>query len=148
MPGGPVDHASARHIYELFNARDVAAMRALLAPNIEWDWSRSVGPDVGKRFGPDAVIRVLSESWEHWDRIEMRPGRLIDVDGGVIVDLTVYMRGRDGVEVTARGGHLQVWEGDLLTRYVLFQTLDDAIAAASQETPTPTAVRPLEPLGD
>ena len=122
--------ALARDVYALFNARDVNGMHDLMAADVEWDWSRSLGPDVGVRHGRAAVLRFLAMHWEHWDAIEMVPVSIADVEGSVVVDVEVTLRGRDGIELTVRGGHVQVWSEGLLTRYVLFQTLEDAIEAA------------------
>ncbi len=41
----------------------------------------------------------------------------------------VRLRGRDGIEVEARGPHVQTWRGGRLARYRLFQERADALAA-------------------
>jgi hypothetical protein len=56
----------------------------------------------------------------------MLPGEIVDGGGRLVVDVTVRLRGRDGIEVKVRGGHVQVWDQGLLRQYALFQSLDEA----------------------
>jgi ketosteroid isomerase-like protein len=119
----------ARELYALFNDRDLAALIELTAPDVEWDWSRSIGPDNGVYHGPAAVRRFIRASWEHWDSITMIPEEVVEVGDDVLVSVHVQLRGRDGVEVEARGPHVQTWSGGRLTRYRLFQSHDEARAA-------------------
>jgi len=119
----------ARGLYELFNARELDALMELLAPDIEWDWSRSLGPDNGIHHGTRAVRRFLRTGWEHWDTIEMVPEEVVEAGDEVVVSVHVRLRGRDGIEVEARGPHVQTWSGAKLTRYRLFQDEEDARAA-------------------
>ena len=116
-------------MYALFNKRDVHALAELMTQDIEWDWSRSLGPDAGTRVGRPAVLRFFADQWDHWDSIEMRPGEIVEVENEFVVDVTVCLRGRDGLEVQARGGHVQRWEDGLLARYSLFQGFEEALAA-------------------
>jgi hypothetical protein len=41
----------------------------------------------------------------------------------------VQLRGRDGIEVEARGPHVQTWRDGRLVRYRLFQQRAEALAA-------------------
>lgn len=119
----------ARRLYELFNDRDIDALLELAAPDIEWDWSRSIGPDSGVHYGPEAVRRFLTTSWEHWDVIEMTPEETIEAGQDLVVLVHVRLRGRDGIEVEARGPHVQTWREGRLARYRLFQERSEALAA-------------------
>ena len=119
--------APAREVYALFNARDAHAIHDVLAPDVVWDWSRSLGPDAGVRHGRAAVLRFFATHWEHWASIEFSPISLVDVEGVAVVDVEVRLGGRDGIELTVRGGHVQVWDDEgRLARYILFQSLDEA----------------------
>jgi ketosteroid isomerase-like protein len=119
----------AERLYELFNEGDIDALVELAAPDIEWDWSRSLGPDVGVRYGVGAVRRFISENWEHWETIEMIPEEIVEAGDEVVVFVHVRLRGREGIEVEARGPHVQTWSGGRLVRYKLFQDREEALAA-------------------
>ena len=119
----------ARRLYELFNDRDIDALLELAAPQIEWDWSRSIGPDRGLHYGREGVRRFLSDSWEYWDAIEMVPEDTVEAGDEVVVQVHVRLRGRDGIEVEARGPHVQTWSDGQLIRYRLFQERAEALAA-------------------
>jgi ketosteroid isomerase-like protein len=119
----------AEELYELFNERDLDALLDRAAPDIEWDWSRSIGPDGGVQRGPAAVGRFIRAQWEHWDAIEMTPEEIVEAGDDVVVFVHVRLRGRDGIEVEARGPHVQTWSGGRLVRYRLFQAREEALAA-------------------
>ena len=124
----------ARALYELFNERDVDGLMDLAAPDIEWDWSRSLGPDNGLFNGKPAVARFLRSSWEHWETIEMTPEAVFESGDEVLVLVHVRLRGRDGIEVEARGPHVQTWNEDgKLSRYRLFQDEQEARAEVGLE---------------
>ncbi len=119
----------AQRLYELFNERDIDALLELAAPDIEWDWSRSIGPDNGVHIGTTALRRFLDTSWEHWERIEMVPEEIIESGDDVVVLVLVRLQGRDGIELEAHGPHVQTWRDERLVRYRLFQEIEDARAA-------------------
>jgi len=125
--------ASTRHLaqqlYELFNERDIDALVELVASDIEWDWSRSIGPDAGVHHGVEAVRRFICANWEHWEAIEMIPEEIVEDGDEVVVFVHVRLRGRDGIEVEARGPHVQTWREGRLTRYRLFQEREEAFSA-------------------
>jgi ketosteroid isomerase-like protein len=129
----PVEAKSAvrlsERLYELFNRRDLDGMVALAAPDVEWDWSRSIGPDAGLRHGPAAVRRFVAEQWEHWQSIEMTPEELVEAGDEVVAFVRVRLTGRDGIEVEARGPHVLSWREGQLVRYRLFQEREEALAA-------------------
>lgn len=119
----------AQQLYELFNKRDIDALIELAAPDIEWDWSRSIGPDAGVQHGAAAVRRFICANWEHWEAIEMVPEEIVEAGDEVVVFVRVRLRGRDGIEVEARGPHVQTWRDGRLVRYRLFQEREEALAA-------------------
>lgn len=97
----------AQQLYELFNERDIDALIELAVTDVEWDWSRSIGPDAGVYHGARALRRFVCASWEHWDALEMVPEEILEAAEEVVVLLRVRLRGRDGIEVEARGPHVQ-----------------------------------------
>lgn len=116
-------------MYDHFNARDVDALLSLATPDLEWDWSRSRGPDSTVLRGREPVRRFLCSNWEHWESIEMTPEDVIDAGDDVLVFVHVRLRGRDGIELEVRGPHVQTWRDGKLARYRLFQERDEALAA-------------------
>ena len=120
----------AEEVYRLFNERDLDSLLDLMAPDLEWDWSRSMGPDRGLLRGPDAVTRFLETNWSHWQAIRMTPEEILEAGDDVVVFVHVALRGRDGIMVEARGPHVQTWQRGRLTRYRLFQDRGEALAAA------------------
>ena len=127
----------ARQLYDLFNARDIDALLDLTAPDVEWDWSRSMGPDNGVHHGAEAVRRFICAHWEHWSVIEMTPEEIVESGDEMVVMVHVRLRGRDGIEVEARGPHVQTWRSGRLVRYRLFQERDEALAATGLQDREP-----------
>jgi len=120
---------SAQQLYDLFNRRDLDALLEPVAPDVEWDWSRSVGPDRGVYYGIGSVRRFLRTNWDHWQAIEMTPEAIVEAGDEVVVDVLVRLRGREDIEVEARGTHVQTWRAGRLVRYRLFQEREEALAA-------------------
>jgi ketosteroid isomerase-like protein len=116
-------------MYELFNRRRFEEMLDLVASDLEWDWSRSLGPEEGVVYGPEGLHRFLSRHLEIWESIEMVPEEIIEAGEDFVVFVHVRLRGRDGIEVEARGPHVATIRGGQLMRYRLFQTRDEALAA-------------------
>jgi ketosteroid isomerase-like protein len=127
--GAASNRQLAEELYGLFNARDIDALLERAAPDIEWDWSRSRGPDAGVYHGPERVRRFLCANWEHWDEIEMTPEEIVEAGDDVVVFVRVRLRGRGGIEVEARGPHVQTWRDGRLVRYRLFQEREEAFAS-------------------
>ena len=125
----PSNRQRAEELYTLFNARDVDALLERAAPDIEWDWSLSRGPDGGVYHGAGTVRRFLLDNWKHWESIEMNPEEIIEAGDDVLVFVHARLRGRGGIEVEVRGPHVQTWREGRLVRYRLFQERDEALAA-------------------
>ena len=123
--------AVVERMYDLFNSRRLGEMLDLVASDLEWDWSRSLGPEEGVAYGPQGLRRFLSRHWEVWERIEMIPEEIIEAGEDFVVFVHVRLRGRDGIEVEARGPHVATIRDGQLVRYTLFQTHDEALAAVN-----------------
>ena len=116
--------------FDAFNRGDWDAALKLAAPDGELDWSRAVGPIHGVfRFDSDQARRFWDELREHWESIRVEPEEFIEVGEHVVVPLTTYGRGRDGIEV--RGRITVVWtirEGKIV-RQCLYQDKREALDA-------------------
>jgi ketosteroid isomerase-like protein len=97
------------------------------APDLEFDWSRSISPQKGvynlDQF-PDFTLAGMFES------VRTEPEELIDVGEHVITPLIGYFRGRDGLDVTARFTYLWTFRDGVCVRVTIFQERSEALAAA------------------
>ena len=97
------------------------------APDLEFDWSRSVSPQKGvynlDQF-PDFTLAGMFES------VRTEPEELIDAGEHVITPLIGYFRSRDGLEVTARFTYLWTFRDGACVRVTIFQARNEALEAA------------------
>ena len=106
-----VDRISA--LYDAINARDVEAVVARFAPDVDWPETMQGGRVVGR----DAVREHWLQQWEVVD-LQMRPRRVRELpDGRVEVLVEVVARDRDG-DLLGGGSvlHTYTLRGDLVTR--------------------------------
>src|SRR6476619_6722718 len=85
-----------------FNRRDLAALRSLNDPHVEFDWSASVGPEAGVYRGIDAVMQVFAAYFDTFVEITIEPQDFIDAGESVVVPNGSRSKGRDGIEVYTR----------------------------------------------
>lgn len=113
-----------------YNRRDMASQLAVFHRDAEIDWSRSRGPLQGVYRGHGELETVLTEFWSTFadGRIEAHEFR--QAGPTVVVPNTAYLRGRDGIEVTARSTFVYTVENGQVTRLQLFQELNEALEAA------------------
>ena len=122
-----------RKAIDAANRRDLSLGRDLWHPDAEVDWSRSNGPLKGVYRGQEEIEGLLGEFWSAFDRMETEAHEYTPVGAHVVVPNTVYMRGRDGVEVTARSTFVYTIEDGRITRLVMFNERDEALEAAEQQ---------------
>ena len=122
-----------RSAIEAGNRRDLQMGWDLWDPNAEVDWSRSNGPLKGVYRGREEIERLLTEFWSAFDRVETEAHEYTPVGSQVVVPNTAHMRGRDGVEVTAKSTFVYTIEDGQVTRLVMFNDLDEALEAAEQQ---------------
>ena len=75
----------ARRCIDAFDRRDAEAMRALDHPDVELDFSASVGVDAGVYKGIDAVLRFLESYFNAFEEIAVNPDCFIDAGASVVV---------------------------------------------------------------
>ena len=95
------------------------------APGFELDFSRSAGPGRGV-FGLDQIRRITEEFREVWESDWLEPH---DIEAGdlVVVPGTQHVKGRDGIEVAARGVYVWTIRNGALERMVMYQNKEDAL---------------------
>jgi ketosteroid isomerase-like protein len=105
-----------RGVIEAFNRRDLEAAGRAHDPDVEVDWSRSRGLDVGVYRGYEATIGFWRSLLDMFDQITVAP-ELIECGEHVLVPNRTRFRGRDGIEVetqsamvaTVRNGRIVLW---------------------------------------
>jgi ketosteroid isomerase-like protein len=118
-----------RRNYEAFGRGDIDAAFEDFAPDFELDMSRAIGIDRGTYTL--AQFRRLSESFiEIWESVQPMADELIDAGEHVVMPFTTHLRGRDGIEVQARGTWLCTIRDGLIVRICLYQELQEALEAA------------------
>jgi ketosteroid isomerase-like protein len=102
-----------RRIWEADQRRDVAAVHAAYAAEIEWEDNNSLWGDWGVARGPDGIRQAWRRWYEAFEDVQMEFGEVADVGDEVIVTYPLHARGRgSGAEVnqsftlvwTVRGG--------------------------------------------
>jgi ketosteroid isomerase-like protein len=117
-----------RHI-EAWNRRDLMTLFALWRSDAEIDWSRSRGPLKGVYRGHRELETFWSEFWSTFEVVELELSDFRQTGPYVVASNTAHMRGRDGVEVTARSTSVYTVENGQVTRLRLFQERAEALEA-------------------
>jgi ketosteroid isomerase-like protein len=118
-----------RQALNAYTQRDLDTLRAVADPDIELDWSASVGwlADVYRGF--DETVRFYEGYFEAFEEIVIEADRFIDVDESVVVPNVAHQRGRDGIEVSARGTFVFTIRNRKIARICLYQETDEALKA-------------------
>jgi len=125
--------AMAQRCIDAFDRRDAEAMRALDHPDVELDFSASVGVDAGVYKGIDAVLRFFESYFDAFEEIAINPDCFIDAGASVVVPNRSRSVGRDGVEVFARSTFVLTFGGGQLTHICLYRETDEALKAVGLE---------------
>ena len=112
--------------YDAYNREDWDAMFKDAAPGFVVDFSRAVGPWRGV-FGPDQARQVAREIRETWESARLEPHEFIEAGDLVVVPGTQYVKGRDGIEVAARGVYVWTVRNGAIERMVMYQDKEDAL---------------------
>jgi ketosteroid isomerase-like protein len=118
-----------RQSLDAYSRRDVEAMRALNDPDLELDWSASVGWLAGVYRGFDDALRFYAGYFEAFDKIVIEPDRFIEASDSVVVPNVARQRGRDGIEVSARSTLVFTVRNRKITRIRLYQEMEQALKA-------------------
>src|SRR5882757_367278 len=92
----------ARRALDAYTRRDLEALRASADPDIELDWSASMGWLADVYRGLDETLRFYQGYFEAFDTIVIEADRFIDAGESVVVPNVAHQTGRDGVAVSAR----------------------------------------------
>jgi ketosteroid isomerase-like protein len=114
---------------DAYNRGDVDAAFKDVAPDFEYDQTRAVGIDRGM-FNLDEFRDLLATFTEHWESFTIGADELIDAGENVVMPFTNVTRGRDGIEVQARGVWVWTIRDGSIVRACLYQDLPAALEAA------------------
>ena len=119
-----------RRSIEAWNRRDLTTTRALWRSDGEVDWSRARGPFKGVYRGQREREAFWNEFWSTFEVVEGELSDLTETGPYVVASNTAHMRGRDGIEVTARSTFVYTVENGQITRLRMFQDRAEALEAA------------------
>jgi ketosteroid isomerase-like protein len=118
-----------RATYDAYNRGDLDAALKDAAPEFELDWTRAVGPQRGV-YRLDQIRAFLVDFLEAFESTRVEPDEFIEAGDQVVVPQTGYIRGRDGIEVTARVALVWTIRDGAIVRICLYQKKRDALEAA------------------
>jgi ketosteroid isomerase-like protein len=118
-----------RAALDAWNRDDWDAILATATPDFELDMSRADGPFRGV-YVTGQVRRFWESFAANWEARRFEPHELIDAGDHVVVPVTLHLRGRDGIEVSARITHLWTLRDGRLARMRMYQERAEALEAA------------------
>jgi ketosteroid isomerase-like protein len=137
MPSqSPESHVGAvLSAFEALNRGDLDAALAQTHPEAEFDWMDSNAPYAEVMSGRAGARTRLEEFFAMWDELRWTPEELVEVDGGHVIAVThVRARGRDGIELDARGAWLWSFRDGVAVRVKLCQTKESALDTLRAES--------------
>jgi ketosteroid isomerase-like protein len=108
---GGLAEDNSRAFIDAYNQRDAEAMRAMLAPDIEYV---RPGPEVLN--GVDEVMARYAEEWSIFDesRVELRT--IVESGSTIAAEITAFIRAGDR-ELEMESAIVHEWSDDLMVRY-------------------------------
>jgi ketosteroid isomerase-like protein len=119
-----------RQAIEAWNRRDLTTLSGLWRADGEIDWSRARGPLKGVYRGRGERETFWDEFFSTFEDVQVELSDFRQTGPYVVASNTAHMRGRDGVEVTARSTFVYTVENGQITRIRMFQERAEALEAA------------------
>ena len=117
-----------RAAIDAFNRGDVEAAFKDANPDFQYDQTRAVGMDRGV-FNLDEFRDLLTSFTESWESFTIGADELIDAGEDAVMPFTNLARGRDGIEVQARGIWVWTIRDGSIVRACLYQERHEALEA-------------------
>jgi ketosteroid isomerase-like protein len=116
---------------EAWGRRDLSIALECAHPDIEIDWSTSLGPYKDLYRGHAGVEQFWDSLWEAWDEFSPQIEETIECgENSLITANLIRARGNaSGVEVTSRGAVLWTFRDGKIATAKLFQGREDALEA-------------------
>ena len=118
-----------RAAIDAYNRGDVDAAFKDVIPDFEYDQTRAVGIDRGV-FNLEQFRSLLTTFANSWESFTIGADELIDAGDDVVMPFTNVARGRDGIEVQARGVWVWTIRDGSIVRACLYQERHQALEAA------------------
>ena len=116
-----------RAAIDAFNRVDLEGVLKDADPDFEFDLSRAVGPVQGV-FKLDQTRGLLEkEVFGLWEAVRWEIDELREVGDHVAASITSYLRGRDGIEITARTPWVWTFRDGSIVRQCGYQERQDAL---------------------
>ena len=119
-----------RRSQDAWNRRDLTTWLASFRSDAEFDWSRSRGPLKGVYRGRGELEVFWDAFWSTFDDVQVELHDFTEVGSEVVVPNTAHVRGRQGIEVTAKSTFVWTVEDGRITRLRMFQDQAAALEAA------------------
>jgi ketosteroid isomerase-like protein len=119
-----------RRSIEAWNRRDLTTGSALWRSDAEIDWSRAQGPLKGVYRGYAGRETFWDEFLSTFEDVQLETHGFTQAGAEVVVPNTAHLRGRDGIEVTARSTFVFTVENGQITHLRMFQEQAEALEAA------------------
>ena len=120
---------TVRAAIDAHNRGDVHGTFKDAAPDFEFDNTRAIGIDRGT-FNLDEFRDLLASFTDSWESYTIGADELIDAGEDVVMPFTNALRGRDGIEVQARGVWVWTFRDRACVRITLYQERHEALEAA------------------
>ena len=118
-----------RRFVNAFNEADREAALSVLAPAFEYDATRAIGPWRGVHT-LDQMPKLFDDLIAVWELNRYEAEDFLEAGEQVVTPFTNYLRGRDGIEVQARGVFVWRIRDEKITNLKFFQEREEALAAA------------------
>ena len=120
----------ARAVINALDRGDIDAALKDAAPDFVFDFSRSVGLEAGV-YKLDQM-RTFFGRWvgEMWESSRFEAEEFIEAGDLVMTPVTNLLRGRDGIEVQARGAWVWTFRDGSVARVTFYPERQDALEAA------------------
>jgi ketosteroid isomerase-like protein len=122
-----------RRSLDAYSRRDIKTLREIIDPDVELDWSASLGELAGVPRGIDAVLRFYSGWYAMFEMTVIEPERFVETGDLVIVPNVARLRGREEIEVLARSAFVFTVRNRRITHVCLYQETSEAVKAAGLE---------------
>ena len=112
-----------------YNRRDFQALQGVSHPDLELDWSASLGLEARVYQGRERVLSFYENLLDTFEEVDVQPDRFIESGDSVVVPNTTHMRGRDGIQTSVRSAFVFEVHGGFITRIRLYQETQEALEA-------------------